>query len=90
MSIDKLISNKILYPLLGMVIIGLSTFCWNLNGRLSMLESQKKEIESIVRIHDEDKSVLHKRINKEHDRMSELIRLVDKNTNAREYLHKDN
>ena len=44
MSRDELLSKKIWIPVVVALIVGLSTFCWNQNARLSAIESKKDEI----------------------------------------------
>ena len=44
MSKEELLSKKVWVPALVALIVGLSTFCWNQNARLSAIESKKDEI----------------------------------------------
>lgn len=87
--INKFLENKIL---VGCITAGVITFVgivWNLEARVSVMESGKAERAQIVKVHDEDKGILHRRITKLQDSVLDLRVDVGKNTMAREILHKD-
>ncbi|MHA2010691.1 MAG: hypothetical protein ACW980_25565 [Promethearchaeota archaeon] len=74
----------IIYGILSSIIIGLGTFCWDLNGRISSVESGKAEREVLRQEHAEDKNALWRKYSDMADEISSLTKEVFRNTMARE------
>jgi len=68
--LSRLVENKIL---VGCITAGVITFVgivWNLEARVSVIESAKAERAQIVKVHDEDKSALWRKYGELSDKVS--------------------
>jgi archaellum component FlaC len=81
--------NNILEKLVYFALIGLAVFVFKINAKVNTIDGNAKKIEALEQRHTQDKNILHQKISKETDKITELQQAVSSCKTAITFLTKE-